>query len=150
MPDPQERHSIGTGTASSDQLLGRPGPAPVIRSRFSLEPSVKVGQAWVSVTARRRVSCVPLARTRSALSGPCNGDHAGANGKQPPARPSILLPPRLTAAEIKRKRRERRFDSNTKQIILPGMEQNKSDRSLTAIIPSCRAPKDDKRDRILL
>ena len=51
------------------------------------------------------------------------------------AGPSLFLPPRPRAAGIKRKRRERRFDSNTKQIIPPGMEQNKSEWSLTAVIP---------------
>ena len=46
---------------------------------------------------------------------------------------------RPRASEIKRKRRKRRFDSNTKQIIPPGMEQNKSEWSLTAVIPTRKA-----------
>lgn len=55
------------------------------------------------------------------------------------ARPSLFLPTGPRAAEIKRKCRERRFDSNTKQIIPPGMEQNKSEWSLMAVIPPRQA-----------
>lgn len=55
------------------------------------------------------------------------------------ARPSLFLPPGPREAEIKRKRRERRFDSNTKQIIPPGMEQNKSEWSPMAVIPPRQA-----------
>lgn len=105
------------------------------RSSFSLGPTVT---GWVGgwrgrggsldVAAQRRVSCSPIGGTGSAR----NGDHARPNGKQPPR-------PGRRASEIKRKRRERRFDSNTKQIIPPGMEQNKSEWSLTAVIPIRKA-----------
>lgn len=50
------------------------------------------------------------------------------------------LPTGPKAAEIKRRNRERGFDSNTKQIIPPGMEQNQSGRNLTAVIPPCQPP----------
>lgn len=79
----------------------------------------------------RRVSGDRLRRvmgTMPALMGSSRG-----------ARPSLFLPTGPRAAEIKRKRRERRFDSNTKQIIPPGMEQNKSEWSLMAVIPPCQA-----------
>lgn len=60
-------------------------------------------------------------------------------GSSRSARQSLFLPPGPRAAKIKRKRRERRFDFNTKQIIPPGMEQNKSEWSLMAVIPPCQA-----------
>lgn len=50
------------------------------------------------------------------------------------------LPTEPRAAEIKRTNRERSFDSNTKQIIPPGMEQNQSGRNLTAVIPPRQSP----------
>jgi hypothetical protein len=59
------------------------------------------------------------------------------SSRRAPAKP---LPTGPRAAEIKRKSRERRFDSNTKQIIPPGMEQNKSERNLTAVIPPRKPP----------
>lgn len=60
-------------------------------------------------------------------------------GSSRSARQSLFLPPGPRAAKIKRKRRERRFDFNTKQIIPPGMEQNKSEWSLMAVIPPRQA-----------
>ena len=56
-----------------------------------------------------------------------------------PALMGSAASPRPRASEIKRKRRKRRFDSNTKQIIPPGTEQNKSEWSLTAVIPTRKA-----------
>lgn len=59
------------------------------------------------------------------------------SSRRAPAEP---LPTGPRAAEIKRTSHERRFDSNTKQIIPAGMEQNKSERNLSAVIPARKPP----------
>ncbi|KFO32757.1 hypothetical protein H920_05926 [Fukomys damarensis] len=118
--------------------MGSSHPVASLRGHLQRGPGRLGGVVGPWVPPQRPVSCVPLAGTGSAQSGRHNGDHACPNAKQPP-RPAEPLPTGPRAAEIKRKSHERRFDSNTKQII-PPMEQNKSERNLTAVIPSRKPP----------
>lgn len=120
VPDPKERPNP-VWQAWGSQAAASSGHG----SRFSLGPPVTGGRVGFWVSQHRGGSAAGTGSAR-------NGDHARPNGKQPPS-------PCPRAAEIKRKRRKRHFDFNTKQIIPPGIEQNKSEWSLMAVIPARKA-----------